>query len=66
MAGPPAQQNGVSYSASNTEPESFTHHPYAAQDQPPSYYDATGAPNFTELFTVSHTRNTKEPGAPVS
>ena len=55
MEGPPAQ-NGVPYGASATT-ESFSPHAYAPADQPPSYYDATGAQNFSELFVVSQTRS---------
>ena len=44
---------------SSPDTESFPTNNYAPSDQPPSYYAATGAPNFTELFTVSNTRSDK-------
>ncbi len=56
MTGPPSP-NGAPYTASG-DTESFSRHPYAPADSPPSYYDVTaGAPNFTELFTVSNSRS---------
>ena len=46
MSGPPTQ---------NGAPPGFTPEGQPYTVSPPSYYEATG-PNFTELFTVSHTR----------